>query len=261
MPHEQRAPAFMNISRELGKTLNLITDINTRVYPGTPFRHPLKGISTGFVDIDITISGLNPGLTILAARPSLYLPDFVHNVLLHTVLEKNTKVLYASLTPARETIIERMLFSDARVNVRNAYEGYLSERDHIRLEKSKNSLKKLENLLWIPESISNFQSFQDICVNLKRERNLNFVIIDNFQELVRRDTPVKNRNEKAEEIAERLENLSHSLQLPFVLISEVDVACDKLTRRKSPLIITDLKDCSALHHRARPALLFYRTFY
>lgn len=247
--------SFVHIGKELDKIDNIITDINTQVYPGTSFGEPLKGVPTGFPDIDVSISGLQPGLTVIAARPSLYIPDFVNSVIFRNCIRDKKSVLYLSLTPARERITERLLFSSAYVSIGTAYDGLLSEQILDRLKDSRKSLKPLEDRLFIPDKISSFQEFQELCQELKKEKDICLSIIDNFQELVRLNE-VSSNLDRAEETARSLEELSHEIQLPILLFSEVNSSCSSPKRKRSSLSITDLKNCEALYNRARPTLLF-----
>src|SRR5579884_901325 len=90
----------------------------------------LTGVGTGFVDLDKMTSGLHGGeMIVVAARPSMGKTSLAMNIAEHVAIEEKIPVGVFSLEMTSESLVMRMLCSQARVNLRSVREGFLGERD------------------------------------------------------------------------------------------------------------------------------------
>src|SRR6202040_4082463 len=80
----------------------------------------ITGLSTGFVDLDLLLTGLHPGeLIILAARPGVGKTSLAMNMALHAALkEQNAAVGVFSLEMPADQLLMRLLASEARVDMK-----------------------------------------------------------------------------------------------------------------------------------------------
>src|SRR6185436_1269670 len=90
----------------------------------------LGGLGTGFSDLDRMTDGLHGGeMIVIAARPSMGKTSLAMNIAEHAVLQSKLPVGVFSLEMTAESLMLRMLCSNARVNLRNIREGFMTEMD------------------------------------------------------------------------------------------------------------------------------------
>jgi replicative DNA helicase len=103
----------------------------------------ITGIASGFSDLDDLTSGFQPSdLIIIAARPSMGKTAFVLNMAQHAAIEKERKVAFFSLEMSKESLVQRMLTSEARIDAHRFRSGYLSEKDYGRLSHALGTLSE-----------------------------------------------------------------------------------------------------------------------
>ena len=87
----------------------------------------VTGLSTGFVDLDLQLTGLHPGeLLILAARPGIGKTSLAMNVAMHVALKEERPVGIFSLEMPADQLLMRLLASAARVDMKKLRGGRLT---------------------------------------------------------------------------------------------------------------------------------------
>src|SRR5262249_60477906 len=84
----------------------------------------VTGLSTGFVALDLQLTGLHPGeLLILAARPGVGKTSLAMNVAMHVALREERPVGIFSLEMPSDQLLMRLLASAARVDMKKLRGG------------------------------------------------------------------------------------------------------------------------------------------
>ncbi|HLR36257.1 MAG TPA: DnaB-like helicase N-terminal domain-containing protein, partial [Tissierellales bacterium] len=84
----------------------------------------ITGLTTGFIDLDNKLSGLQKSdLVLLAARPSMGKTALGINIALNSALKEDAKVAVFSLEMSKEQLVQRMLSSFAHVELQNIING------------------------------------------------------------------------------------------------------------------------------------------
>ena len=90
----------------------------------------VTGLSTGFVDLDLQLTGLHPGeLMILAARPGIGKTSLAMNIAMHVALKEKQAVGIFSLEMPADQLLMRLLASAARVDMKKLRGGRLTPHD------------------------------------------------------------------------------------------------------------------------------------
>ncbi|MEO6527611.1 MAG: replicative DNA helicase, partial [Gemmatimonadaceae bacterium] len=111
----------------------------------------ITGIASGFGDLDDLTSGFQPSdLIIVAARPSMGKTAFVLNIAQHAAIEKDRKVAFFSLEMSKESLVQRMLTSEARIDAQKLRKGMLRDDDFPRLARAAGILTHAP--IWIDDS-------------------------------------------------------------------------------------------------------------
>src|SRR5262249_30784903 len=94
----------------------------------------ITGVATGFHKFDAMTAGLQPGeLIIIAARPSMGKTSLVMNAVQNAALQYKVPALVFSLEMSKESLCERLLCSEARIDSSKLRGGFLDTRDWVRL--------------------------------------------------------------------------------------------------------------------------------
>src|SRR3989449_5020315 len=111
----------------------------------------VTGISTGYAQLDNLTSGLQPSeLIILAARPSMGKTSLALNIAENVALHRGEPVAIFSLEMSKESLLQRLLSSQARVDSHKFRTGHLGREDWRRMTEGLARLS--EAPLWIDDS-------------------------------------------------------------------------------------------------------------
>ena len=92
-------------------------------------------------------SGFQPAdLIIVAARPSMGKTAFVLNIAQHAAIEHKVPVAFFSLEMSKESLVQRMLTSEARIDAQRLRKGMLRDDDFPRLARAAGILSSRADL-------------------------------------------------------------------------------------------------------------------
>lgn len=246
----------------------------------------ITGVPTGFSRYDTLTSGLHEGdLSIIAARPGMGKTSFVLNVAANIASPKNRElegdpnqrwedagvgVVVFSLEMPREQLANRMVCSEARVDVSKMRTGYLSPQDWSKLTQAASFLGSLP--IWIDDSpglsiielrakVRRLQAEFDLRDEEGRKtRKLGAVIIDYLQLMKGRDG-VASREQEISEISRGLKGLAKELEVPVIALSQLNRAVETRSEKSKRPLISDLRESGAIEQDADNIVFIYRDDY
>ena len=137
-------------------------------------REKHKGVPTGFTLLDKYISGLNKSdLIIVGARPGMGKTSFALNLARNIAVVGNKKVIMFSLEMTKGQLAERVLATEARVDVKKMRSGEFDDNDWQRIGVAVGLLKSDKNF-----EGQRVQEVSDITRNLKlMAKDLNIPVV------------------------------------------------------------------------------------
>src|SRR5690348_16361263 len=97
----------------------------------------ITGVPTGFSDLDEMTSGFQlADLVIIAARPSMGKTAIVLNIAQYAAIERNIPIAIFSLEMSKESLVQRMLTAEARVDAQKLRKGMLRDDDFGRIARA-----------------------------------------------------------------------------------------------------------------------------
>ncbi len=217
----------------------------------------LTGISTGFMDFDKMTTGLHPGeMIVIAARPSMGKTSLAMNIVEHVALELGLPVGVFSLEMTSESLVLRMLCCKARVNLRDAREGFFSERDFPKLTQVAGKLSKAPLVIDDTSGLSILQ-LRAKARRMHAQHGLKLLVIDYLQLLnstARRAQ--ENRQQEISEISSGIKALAKELKVPVIVLSQLNRELEKDKNRKPRL--SDLRESGAIEQDADLVGLLYK---
>jgi replicative DNA helicase len=214
----------------------------------------ITGLSSGYAQLDNLTSGLQGSeLIILAARPSVGKTAFALNIAENCALQQRAAVAIFSLEMSKESLLMRLLASQARVDAHKFRTGHLSREDWKQMTQS---LGQLSNApLWIDDSGSaTVTEIGAKARRMKRDRGLALVVVDYLQLIAGRGR-FSNRNEEVSSITRGLKGLAKELQVPVLVLSQLTRAPER--EERSPAL-ADLRESGAIEQDADVVLFIHR---
>ncbi len=215
----------------------------------------LTGLASGFRDLDKLTSGFQKSdLIILAARPSVGKTSLVLNIAEYAALS-GIPVGIFSLEMSSEQIAERVLCSQARVNLKHLRSGYFTKREASTL------LKTAGKIYDIPLYIDDTPSLNPTDVFSRSRRlksecpGLGLLIIDYLQLMSARKSS-DNRQQEVSEISRSLKILARDLDIPIIACSQLSRAVEK--RDDHVPRLSDLRESGAIEQDADLVAFLHR---
>src|SRR5579885_2448928 len=141
----------------------------------------ITGVASGFGDLDEMTSGFQPAdLIIVAARPSMGKTAFTLNIAQHAAIETNVPVAFFSLEMSKESLVQRMLTSEARIDAQRLRKGMLRDDDFPRLARAAGILSSAP--VWIDDTPGiTILEMRSKARRLKSDAGVGMVIVDYLQ--------------------------------------------------------------------------------
>lgn len=229
----------------------------------------ITGISTGFVDLDKMLCGLqNSDLLILAGRPSMGKTALAVNLALNACIylhERNKgdgespAVGFFSLEMSAEQLATRMMAISSEVNSSKIRSGQISETDFTKIVKASKDLADLSFFIDDTPSIS-IAALRTRARRMKRRHNLSLLIVDYLQ-LIRGSSRSsdESRVQEISEITQGLKAIAKELNIPIIALSQLSRAVEQ-REDKRPLL-SDLRESGSIEQDADIVMFIYRDEY
>ncbi|MCK9444687.1 MAG: replicative DNA helicase [Tissierellaceae bacterium] len=218
----------------------------------------LTGVTTGFVDLDQKLSGLQKSdLVLLAARPSMGKTALALNIATNAALKGNAKVAMFSLEMSKEQLVQRMISATAHVDLQKIISGRLTEEEWIQVINSMGPLSKAEIFIDDTAGIS-LMEMKAKSRRLMIEKGLDLILIDYLQ-LMQMEGRVENRQQEISAISRGLKALAKEMECPVVALSQLSRAPELRSDHRP--ILSDLRESGAIEQDADVVLFLYRDDY
>lgn len=224
-------------------------------------KQKIRGIPTGFKDIDNTLAGFQRSdLIILAARPSMgktaLALNFAHNV----AVQANQPVLVFSLEMSKEQLVDRLLSMESGVDAWALRTGNLTDADFEKIGQAMGTLS--EAPIYIDDTPG--ITISDLRTKARREahqRPLGLIIVDYLQLMSggHRFGGDGNRVQEISEISRGLKGVARELNVPVLALSQLSRSVES----RSPQIpqLADLRESGSIEQDADVVAFIYREDY
>jgi replicative DNA helicase len=228
--------------------------------------HEVTGLATGFYELDTMTSGLQKGeLIIIAARPSMGKTALAINIAQHAAVNSKAIVAVFSLEMTKESLLRRMLASQAPVDQRKLQTGSIFREDRDKLQRALSDL--VETRLFIDDTAG--ISMAEMRAKARRLRQtaggLDLVVIDYLQ-LMSATLPsaggkrYENRTQEVSAISRGLKALAKELNVPVVALSQLSRASERRGEDKRPFL-SDLRESGSIEQDADVVAFIHREAY
>ncbi len=222
-------------------------------------RGRISGLATGFTVFDQMTDGLHPGeMIIVAARPSMgktaLAMNIVENVALN--LEEPKPVGVFSLEMSTQQLVQRMLCSRARVNMKKIRAGMLARAEHGKLNDAAASLS--ESAIFIDDTPGlTILELRAKARRLRDRHRIEMIAIDYLQ--LCRSTSRRgqdNRQIEISEISAGIKALAKELEIPIIVLAQLNRQPEQRGGGKPRM--SDLRESGSLEQDADVVALLVR---
>ena len=226
----------------------------------------VTGLATDFTELDRMTSGLQRGeLIIIAARPSMGKTAFAINIAQNAAVNHHATVAVFSLEMSKESLLRRMLASQAWVDQRKLQTGFLGREDH---EKLQNALGQLvESKVFIDDSAGiSLAEMRAKARRLKQNAGrLDLIVVDYLQLMTATlmssgGKHYENRTQEVSAVSRGLKALAKELHVPVVALSQLSRASERRGDDKRPML-SDLRESGSIEQDADVVAFIHRESY
>ena len=219
----------------------------------------LRGVATGFKDLDDKILGLqNSDLIILAARPSMGKTSLALDIARQTAVKYGNEVAVFSLEMSTPQLVDRMLAAEAGVDfwkIRTSHN--ITDDDFENLQGAMDRLSKAPIFI-SDEPGNNVLKMRSVARRLKNEKNLKLVIVDYLQLM----SPIQTKNSdnrvnQVTEISQSLKNFAREFDVPVLALSQLSRAVESRGGSGEPKL-SDLRDSGSIEQDADLVMFIHR---
>ena len=216
----------------------------------------MRGVRTGFPDLDNTLSGMqNSNLIILAARPGQGKTALVLNMAQHVAVNEKVPVGIFSLEMSKEELVDRLLVSQADVDAWRLKTGKLSENDFDKLTVAMGQLAEAPIFIDDTPGLS-LTEMRSKARRLQLEHKVGLIIVDYLQ-LVDPGKKYESRVQEVSVVSQSLKNLARELSVPVLSASQLSRAVEHRGGDKKPQL-ADLRESGAIEQDADVVMFIYR---
>ena len=220
---------------------------------------PIPGMSTGLVDLDNRINGLNKSdLVLVAARPAMGKSAFALNLATNVAKKYKKTVAIFNLEMSREQIAMRLLASESFIELQKLATGKLSEEEWNKLCISSAALSQTDIRIDDNPTVT----VADLSAKCRRLDNLGLIVIDYLQLMTGSGYGKgggENRVQVVSEISRALKIMAKDLNVPVICLSQLSRAVESRTDKRP--ILSDLRESGAIEQDADAVMFLYRDDY
>lgn len=239
---------FVNLKDELAEAYERLEKLHES-------KGMLRGLPTGFKDLDTMLSGLqNSDLIILAARPSMGKTTLALDISRLAAVTHDKSVLIFSLEMSSQQLVDRMLSAQSRVNAWNLRTGNLSsDREFSQLRDSLDKLAKAK--IYIDDQAGNsIVRMKSLARRIKAEKGVDLIVVDYLQ-LMSTSKNYDSMVNQVTEISRSLKGLAKELNVPVLALSQLSRAVE--SRGGKPRL-SDLRDSGSIEQDADVVMFIHR---
>lgn len=244
------AHKFISIADKVDETFERIDALSKR-------EDGIRGVPTGYPELDSQLSGLHPSdLIILAARPSVGKTSLALDIARNAAVKHDVSVGIFSLEMSSEQLIDRMLAAESHVDSWKIRTGAVKNPDDF--AEIRNALERLSKApIFIDDKPgNNILSMRATARRLKRERGIGLIVVDYLQLM----SPVGAKAsdslvQQVTEISRSLKSLARELNVPVLALSQLSRAVEQ---RGGKPRLSDLRDSGSIEQDADVVMFIHR---
>ena len=225
----------------------------------------VTGLATHYIEFDKMTSGLQPSeLIIVAARPSMGKTAWAINIAQNCAVKDAKVVAVFSLEMSKESLLRRMLASEASVGSRKLQTGFIPREDKSKLIAALDRLMTSKMFIDDTPGITLAEMRAKARRLRQQEGQLDLIVIDYLQLMTgsagSSQKKFENRTQEVSSISRGLKALAKELSVPVIALSQLSRGSEQRTGDKKPLL-SDLRESGSIEQDADVVAFIHREEY
>ena len=205
--------------------------------------------TTGLTDLDALIGGLRGGATyVIAARSSMGKTALMCSIAHHVAQSKRCYI--ATLEMPRREIASRLMAIDASLNLGDVKNW--TDADYHKLTVAASRIQALNIVIDHEEGLT-LAKLRARTRRMKRRGGLGCIFVDYLQLM---KSKADTREREVALISEGLKSLSKELDVPIVVLAQLNRDCDKRADKRP--LMSDLRESGSIEQDADVIIMLYR---
>lgn len=219
----------------------------------------LRGVQTGFKDLDRLTAGLQKSdLIILAARPAMGKSTLAQNIAYNVASREKKMVLFFSLEMSNSQLVDRMISEASGVDSWNIRTGNLTQEDFAKISDTMGEMSEA------PIKFEDKPGMTILEMRTKAQREahkheLGLVIVDYLQLMSGTNRYGDNRVQEISEISRGLKLMARELDVPVLALSQLSRSVEQRPDRRP--MLSDLRESGSIEQDADIVMFVYREDY
>lgn len=248
-----------SLKQDLVSLESILTDSFDRIEELHRNKGSLRGMRTGYRDLDTMTAGLQKSdLIILAARPAMGKTTLVTNLAYNVATIEKKPVLFFSLEMSKEQLTDRMLADAAGVDSWNIRTGNLSGDDFEKLSEAMGEMAEAPIYIDDTPGLSILE-MRTKARRLAHEDEIGLIIVDYLQLMQATNNHNGNRVQEVSEISRGLKLIARELNVPLIALSQLSRSVESRTPPIPQL--ADLRESGSIEQDADIVSFIYRPGY
>jgi replicative DNA helicase len=226
----------------------------------------VTGLATHYTQFDKMTSGLQASdLIIIAARPSMGKTAWAVNIAENAAVRDGKVVAVFSLEMSKESLLRRMLASQALVSMQKIQTGFIPKADRGKLMEALEHLAESKIFIDDTPAIA-LSEMRAKARRLQRQQgSLDLIVIDYLQLMTASSQGpggkrYENRTQEVSAISRGLKALAKELRVPVVALSQLSRASEQRGGDKKPML-SDLRESGSIEQDADVVAFIHRESY
>lgn len=221
-------------------------------------KNSFVGLSSGFYDLDMKLSGLQKAqMVLIAARPSMGKTTFALNIAENVAIKEKKNVLIFSLEMSKEQLANKLISSITKIDMHKIQTGMLDDSDLDKLAHGIGVLSEAKIFIDDTPNIS-ISEMKAKCRKLKFSTNIDLIVIDYLQ-LMSGNSRIESRQQEVSEISRFIKALSKEIDCPVIALSQLSRAPEQRSDHRP--MLSDLRESGSIEQDSDIVLLLYRDEY
>ncbi len=243
------------LTSELRPIQQVVSEYYDRVDYLARHKDELRGVPTGFIDLDLVLGGMQKSdLLIIAGRPGTGKTGFMLSVAKNAAQIHKKRVAFFSLEMSDEQLVQRLVAMETGIDSQRLRLASLNDDEWPLFTHAVGVLSETPVFLDDTAGLSAFE-LRTRCRRLHAEFGLDLIIVDYLQ-LMSGDLRSENRVQEVSYLTRSLKNLARELNIPVLAGSQLAREVERRPGNEPKL--ADLRESGTLEQDADVVMLIYR---
>lgn len=247
------------VSNDLVSIESILTESYDRMEELHRDKDKLRGVKTGFRDLDKMTAGLQKSdLIILAARPAMGKSTLAQNIAFNVASKEKKAVLIFNLEMSNSQTVDRMLAEASGVDSWNIRTGNLTDDDFSKISEAMAEMSEAP-IFFDDTSGMNIMEMRTKARRQAHKTPLGLIVVDYLQLMSGSKNYGDNRVQEISEISRGLKLIARELDVPVLALSQLSRSVEARPDKRP--LLSDLRESGSIEQDADIVMFLYREDY